>query len=255
MLCRAGRVPTGGARNPVGTGAVEADERVAAAAVEAPTAAGCGTGGELTSPGWPKPGGGSENPERKEAWRRLSALRAAAVERCWVSIAATRAWPSRSAVWAVVRWSRRTESLDLRGAGKRSCSAVPRSIAWRSGSEAAEAATWVRARPSSTSWMESRVRSARCCAVRVSQMCAQWSRWGGGPPLAVRAARGTGAVGRSPDVRPVADPALARRSVEPIGEKSKSGPDFGGGGDPVLVLMLAAVPEVGLIEVGAVVAA
>ena len=44
------------------------------------------------------------------------------------------------------------------------------------------------------------------------------------------------------------------RSVEPIGEKSKSGPDVGGGGDPVLVLMLAAVPEVGLIEVGAVVA-
>ena len=255
MLCRAGRVPTGGARNPVGTGAVEADERVAAAAVEAPTAAGCGTGGATNVTGLAEAGGGSENPERKKAWRRFSALRAAAVERCWVSIAATRAWYSRSAVWAVVRWSRRTESLDLRGAATRSCSAVPRSIAWRSGSEAAEAATWVRARPSSTSWMKGRARSARCCAVRVSQMCAQWSRWGGGPPLAVRAARGTGVVGRSPGVRPVADPALARRSVEPIGEKSKSGPDVGGGGDPVLVLMLAAVPEVGLIEVGAVVAA
>ena len=90
--------------------------------------------------------------------------------------------------------------------------------------------------------------SARCCAVRVSQTGVQWSRWGGGPPLAVRAARGTGAVGRSPGVRPVADPVLARRSVEPMGEKSKSGPDFGGGGGPVLVLMWAAVPKVGLVE-------
>ena len=35
MLCRAGRVPTGGARSPVGTGAVEAGERVAAAAMGA----------------------------------------------------------------------------------------------------------------------------------------------------------------------------------------------------------------------------
>ena len=53
---------------------------------------------------------------------------------------------------------------------------------------------------------------------------------------------------RSPGVRSVADPVLARRSVEPIGERSKSGPDVGGGGDPVLALMWAAVPEVGLGE-------
>ena len=49
-------------------------------------------------------------------------------------------------------------------------------------------------------------------------------------------------------MRSVADPVLARRSVEPIGERSKSGPDVGGGGDPVLALMWAAVPEVGLGE-------
>ena len=49
-------------------------------------------------------------------------------------------------------------------------------------------------------------------------------------------------------MRPVVDPVLARRSVEPMGEKSKSRPDVGGGGDPVLVLMWAAVPEVGLVE-------
>ena len=49
-------------------------------------------------------------------------------------------------------------------------------------------------------------------------------------------------------MRPVVDPVLTRRSVEPMGEKSKSGPDVEGGGNPVLVLMWAAVPEVGLVE-------
>ena len=115
MLCRAGRVPTGGARNPVGTGALEADERVAAAAVgaveadervaaaavgavEAPTAAGCGTGGATNVTVVAEAGVGSENTERKEAWRRFSAMRAAAVARSWVWIAATRAWHSRSSV-------------------------------------------------------------------------------------------------------------------------------------------------------------
>ena len=217
MLSCAGRVST-----------VEADERAAAAAVgavEAPTAVGCGTGGGTNVTVVAEAGVGSENPERKEAWRRFSALRAAAVERSWVSIAVTRAWHSRSAVWAVARWPRRAESLERSGAVTRSCSAVPRSIAWRSGSEAAEAATWVRARPSSTSWREGRVRSARCCAERVVQMGAQWSRWGGGPPLAVKAARGTGAVGRSPGVRPVLEPVLARRSGEGVGEKA----DWGSG--------------------------
>ena len=65
MLCRAGRVPTGGARSPVGTGAVKADERVAAAAVgavEAPTAAGCGTGGATNVTGLAEAGGGVREP-------------------------------------------------------------------------------------------------------------------------------------------------------------------------------------------------
>ena len=74
-------------------------------------------------------GGGSENPERKEAWQRFSAVSAAAVERSWVTMAVTRAWHSRSSVWAVARWPRKTDSLERRGAVTRSCSAVPRSIA------------------------------------------------------------------------------------------------------------------------------
>ena len=48
MVCRSGRGPTGGARSPVGEGAVESDERVTAVAVGtvgAPTAVDCGTGG------------------------------------------------------------------------------------------------------------------------------------------------------------------------------------------------------------------
>ena len=64
----------------------------------------------------------------------------------------------------------------------------------------------------------------------------------------MRAVRGIGALGRNPGVRPVLDPVLALRSAEPMGEKSKSGPDVEGGGDPVLVLIWAAVPKVGLVE-------
>ena len=64
-MCRAGRVPTGGARSPVGTGAVEADERVTAAAVGtvgAPTAVGCGTGGATNVTVLAEPGGGVREP-------------------------------------------------------------------------------------------------------------------------------------------------------------------------------------------------
>ena len=84
MACRAGRVPTGGARSPVRAGAVESDERVTAAAVgtvETPTAVGCGTEGATNVTVLAEAGGGSENPERKKAWRRFSAVSAAAVER------------------------------------------------------------------------------------------------------------------------------------------------------------------------------
>ena len=48
IACRAVSVSTGGARNPVGAGAVEPSERVTAATVGtvgAPVAAGCGAGG------------------------------------------------------------------------------------------------------------------------------------------------------------------------------------------------------------------
>ena len=45
-------------------------------------------------------------------------------------------------------------------------------------------------------------------------------------------------------MRPVLDPVMALRSVEPIGEKSRSGPEVEGGGNPVLVLAWAAVPVI-----------
>ena len=102
MVCRSARGPIGGARSPVGAGAVESDERVTAAAVGtvgAPTAVGCGTGGATNVTVLAKAGGGSENPERKEAWRHFSAVSAAAVERSWVTMAVTPAWHSRSHVW------------------------------------------------------------------------------------------------------------------------------------------------------------
>ena len=61
MVCRSARGPTGGARSPVGAGAVESDERVTAAAVEAvgaPTAVGCGTGGATNVTVLAEAGGG-----------------------------------------------------------------------------------------------------------------------------------------------------------------------------------------------------
>ena len=167
MVCRAVSVPTGGARSPVGAGAMEPSERVTAATVGtvgAPIAVGCGTGGATKVAGLAESGGWAESPERKEACWRFSAARAAAVERSWASMAATHAWHSCSSSLVVVRWPCRTESLERRGAATRSCSAVPRLIAWRSGSVAAavSADTRVRASPSSTSWREIRPTSARC---------------------------------------------------------------------------------------------
>ena len=165
MACRAVSVPTGGARNPVGAGAVEPSERVTAATVGtvgAPKAVGCGTGGAIKVAGLAEAGGWAESLERREAWRRFSVARAAA--RSWTLMAVTRAWHSCSSVWAVVRWLCKTESLERRGATTRSCSAVPRSIACRSGSvaSAASADTRVRASPFSTSWREICPTSAHC---------------------------------------------------------------------------------------------
>ena len=167
MACRAVSVSTGGARSSVGAGAVEPSERVTAATVGtmgSPLAVGCGAGGATKIAGLAEAGGWAESPERKEAWRHFSAARAAAVERSRASMAVTRAWHSCSSVWAVVWWPCRTESLERRRAAARSCSAVPRSIAWRSGSVAAAVSTdtRVRASPSSTSWRVIRPTSARC---------------------------------------------------------------------------------------------
>ena len=221
MACRAVGGSTGDARRPVGAGA---DERVPASTmgtVGAPTAVGCGTGGTTKVAGLAEAGGWPESPERKEAWRRFSAARAAAVERSWASTAVTRAWHSSSSVWAVARWPCRTESVEMRGAAIRSCSAVPRSIAWRSGSVAAEvsADTRVWASPSSTSWREACPTSARRWGVRVSRTDAQW---GGGPGMARGKTRCRGAAGRSPGVRPVLEPVFARMSGEGSGENSEA---------------------------------
>ena len=101
MACRAVIVSTGGARNPVGAGAVEPSERVTAATVGivgVPLAVGCGAGGATKVARLAEDGGWAESPERKKARRRFSAARAAAVERSWASMAVTRAWHSCSSV-------------------------------------------------------------------------------------------------------------------------------------------------------------
>ena len=46
---------------------------------------------------------------------------------------------------------------------------------------------------------------------------------GGGPSFERGKVRGSGAAGRSPGVRPVLKPVLARRSVEGVGETFRSG--------------------------------
>ena len=78
-------------------------------------------------------------------------------------------------------------------------------------------------------------------------MDARCLRWGGGPPLMAKEARGSGTAGRKPGVRPVLEPVMAQRSVGAMGERSRSGPGGEGGGEAVLVMTLGAeVPELGL---------
>ena len=71
-------------------------------------------------------------------------------------------------------------------------------------------------------------------------MGAMCPRWGGGPSVGVRKARGSGTAGRSAGMRPVPEPVLARRSVEGIGDWSRSGRGAEGGGEAVLVRVLEA---------------
>ena len=61
---------------------------------------------------------------------------------------------------------------------------------------------------------------------------------GWGPSLIAREASGSGTVGRKPGVRPVLEPVVARRSVEAMGERSKSGPGTEGRGEVALVVIL-----------------
>ena len=69
-------------------------------------------------------------------------------------------------------------------------------------------------------------------------MGARCPRWGEGPSLMAREARGSGTVGRKPGVRPVLEPVVARRFVGAMGERSKSGPGAKGRGEAVLVVIL-----------------
>ena len=71
-------------------------------------------------------------------------------------------------------------------------------------------------------------------------MGAKCPRWDGGPSAAVGKARGSGAAGRKPGVRPVPEPVLSRMSVEGIGEKSRGGRGAEGDGEADLVLVLGA---------------
>ena len=70
-------------------------------------------------------------------------------------------------------------------------------------------------------------------------MGARCPRWGGGPSVGVRKARGRGAAGRSPGVRQVSEPVLARRSVEdPFSDWGRAGcdkfvPVLGGNGTKI----------------------
>ena len=71
-------------------------------------------------------------------------------------------------------------------------------------------------------------------------MVARCPRWGGGPSVVEREARGSGTVGRNSGVRPVLETVLARRSVGGSCERSRSGPGAEGGGEAVLVVTLGA---------------
>ena len=72
-------------------------------------------------------------------------------------------------------------------------------------------------------------------------MDAKCPRWDRGPSLEMRKVRGNGAAGRSPGVRLVPEPVLARRSVAGIGERSRSGRGAEGGGEAVRVSVLGDV--------------
>ena len=59
-------------------------------------------------------------------------------------------------------------------------------------------------------------------------------------------ARGSGTLGRKPEVRPVLEPVVARMSVGAMCERSKSRPGAEGGGEAILVVTVAEAPVLGL---------
>ena len=79
-------------------------------------------------------------------------------------------------------------------------------------------------------------------------MDVRYARWVGGPVVA-RETRGTGAMGRNPEVRPVLEPVEARRSAGFMGRRSRSRPGAEAGGEAILAVAGAEVPVVVLGEV------
>ena len=71
-------------------------------------------------------------------------------------------------------------------------------------------------------------------------MGAKCPRWDRGPLVVVGKARGSGAAGRNPGVRPVPGPVLPRMSVDGTGERSRGGRGAKGDGKAVLLFVLGA---------------
>ena len=166
-------------------------------------ARGCCAAGAAWVAEWDGAGCWAERPERKEAWPRSAVASAVAMKRVWALMDATRVSHSlwfrvessraEADAWSSVRdmteWRRKMESWERRGAARRSCSSVARSIAWRSEAviAASSADTRARASPSSTLRRETFFSSACCAGSRLSQMDAWCFRWGGGPVMAMEA--------------------------------------------------------------------
>ena len=119
----------------------------------------------------------------------------------------------------------RAVNFSRRGIISRSCSAAAMSSVCLSAVERA----W--ATPSSMSRRETNLILACMSGSMLSQTDARCRRWGGGPLVAAWKARGSGAAGRNPRVRPVPEPELPRISVEGTGEVSRGGREAEGGGE------------------------
>ena len=181
----------------------------------------------------------THSPDMYEAWLRSATAMTAAVEHFWASREARRASCSLrvrvvSSIPAreVTEVPSRAAIFVRRGRSSRSCSAATMSSACWS----AVVRAW--AMPSSTSQRETNLILACISGFRLSQTGARCRRWRGGPGVAAWKARGSGAAGRNPRVRPVSESELPRMSVESTGEVSRGGREAEGGDEAVLLRVL-----------------